>query len=364
MGNYKKYTIWLVGLLAAEVAIILATCLYLEPVLGDTTRLSGYSENDFGWNLPQITFEQPANPLKEKYDQYSDVLVLGDSFSFGGVLGMMNYPWQTYLTANTGLSVTTISHYNTKTNPPSYDASLIPSIVNSEEFIKNPPKLFILEVVERQLNILPKIDGDCKHHSKSDISLNITRLPKPTMIPEKLIHRSKVRPSLGQQINFAVKFWQTLLLINAGENQAYIFSLTKPELFSSRRNDTLLVYEGDVNKKQWSNKVIEDAKCKFINIQNMVQANGKTLFIVMIAPDKLTSYSPFLTDSSVINYSAIPKLASDPFLNLPRFDLPLQSAIKDGSVDVYLPNDTHWAGKGHQIVADALIKYLSKLPNN
>ena len=166
MDRYKLYTNWLIILIVVEATLILLTCMYLQPVTGDTTRLSGYSENDFGWNLPQKTFAKAAASLKEGYDQYSDVVVVGDSFSFGGVLGMMNYPWQTFLTAATSLSVITISHYTTKTNPPSYDPTLVYKIINSELFKRNPPKLFILEVVERQLNMLPKVEGDCRVHNK------------------------------------------------------------------------------------------------------------------------------------------------------------------------------------------------------
>ena len=357
MDRYKLYTNWLIILIVVEATLILLTCMYLQPVTGDTTRLSGYSENDFGWNLPQKTFAKAAASLKEEYDQYSDVVVVGDSFSFGGVLGMMNYPWQTFLTAATGLSVITISHYTTKTNPPSYDPTLVYKIINSELFKRNPPKLFILEVVERQLNMLPKVEGDCRVHNKikdkSDYSISNNN-SKPTVD----VYRPKNHPSLSKRIDFAVKFWKTKLLLNKGDNQAFLFALTSENLFSSARSDTLLVYEGDVKKKNWDAKLIENTRCKLINMQNMVQANGKTLFIAMVAPDKLTAYSPYLKDTSAAKYTVIGQLSTDSSLHLPRFDLPLQQAIKNGMIDVYLPNDTHWASIGQNIAATTIIDYL------
>ena len=364
MDNYKRYTIGLISFIIAGVVFILASCYYLQPVVGDTTRLSGYSENDFGWNVPQMTFVQAVNPLQNEYSTYSDMLVVGDSFSFGGVLGMMNYPWQTFVTANTGLSVATISHYITKTVPPSYDPSLIPSIVSSEYFLKAPPKVFVLEIVERQLNLLPNVSGDCKLHNRIHKNWNILPLPKPTMVPTKAISRSFERQSLRKQIEFTVKFWETYLSFNRGDNPAYLFSLVNSRLFSNKRSDALLVYEGDMDKRKWDDKVIEDVKCKLINMQNMVQSNGVTHFVIMIAPDKLTVYSPFLADSSLESISPIARLAADTSLNILRLDIPLQTAVKEGNIDVYLPNDTHWASKGQQVAAETLINYISNSSNH
>jgi len=358
MDVFKRYTIWLVSLLIIEIIVILSTCLYLQPVIGDTTRLSGYSENDFGWNKPQKVFKELANPLQDVYDHYVDVLVLGDSFSFGGVLGMMNFPWQTFLTAESGLSVSTISHYTTKTNPPSYDPSLIPAIVKSETFQKTPPKVFVLEVVERQLNILPEVNGDCKVTNKILNGRNVFVKPVQGMTPTIDAFRPKKRPSLKEQLDSAVKYWETLLLLNVDDNPGFVFDLTTANLFSNNKSQKLLVYEGDVKKKNWDDNLIASIRCKLINIQNIVQANGKTLFVVMIAPDKLTAYSPFLQDASVAKYTAIERMIPERALHMPRFDLPIQSAINSGMVDVYLSNDTHWASKGQQIAAETLKKYL------
>jgi hypothetical protein len=358
MVDYKRYTIWLVSLIVIETLVLLLTCLYLEPVVGDTTRVSGYSENDFGWNIPQKVFSQDATRLQEAYNHYADILVLGDSFSFGGVLGMMNYPWQTFLTAETGWSVSTISHYTTKTNPPSYDPTLIPAIVNSEMFKNNPPKVFVLEVVERQLHMLPKLNGDCKLINKINDYQQLSIKPVPGLVPTNEVYRTKIQPSFNKRLDFAVKYWENLLSFNTRENQSFLFGLTTSKLFSSKKSDTLLVFEGDVKKKNWDDKLVDSIKCRLLDMQNVVQANGKTLFVVMVAPDKLTAYSPLLVDSSIAKYSVIDRLASVQTLHLPRFDLPLQAVIKEGLVDVYLPNDTHWASQGQKKAAETLRKFI------
>ncbi len=359
MDNFKFYTWGLVTLVVANYIILLLACFYLEPPTGDTTRVSGYSENDYGWNVPQKAFAQLPAPLQEVYDHYADILVVGDSFSFGGVLGMMNYPWQSFLTAETGWSVSTVSHYTTKTNPPSYDPTIIPQIVNSDTFQKTPPKVFVLEVVERQLNILPKISGECKVTNKIHEYESPELRPISNMMPIIDVFRDNNRPPLNKRYAYAVDYLDTLFHLNYGDTRAFLFDLKMDKLFSSKKSGILLVYEGDVKKKNWNDHFVEDIRCRLINFQNLVQKNGKTLFVVMVAPDKLTTYSPLLKDASSAKYSPISRLSSDKSLHLPRFDLPLQSAVtKEGVVDLYLPNDTHWAGKGQQIAAKTLLQFL------
>ena len=364
MLDHKRYTIILVSIIFIEAYLMLATTLYLQPPTGDIASISGYSENDFGWNQPKKTFANPTSPLQEAYNHYTDVLIVGDSFSFGGVFGMLNYPWQTFLTASTGLSVSTISHYTTKTNPPSYDPKLIPAIINSELFKKHPPKVFVLEVVERQLHILPKFPGDCKAHSDIALNYDLKINPIPSLNPTTEVLRPFVKPSLSQQIGYSFKYWQTFFQFISRDSQAYIFELTTPKLFSSNRSDTLLVYEGDVKKQEWDDDRLKNISCILLNMQNFIQANGKTLFVVMIAPDKLTAYSHYLKDGSMATISAIERLKVDKALHLPRFDLPIQAKIDEGVVDVYLPNDTHWAYFGQQVAADTLTKYLLQFTSN
>ncbi len=91
-----------------------------------------------------------------------------------------------------------------------------------------------------------------------------------------------------------------------------------------------------------------------IEYQNKVQANGATLFMAMIAPDKLTAYSEFIGNDNVAHLSRIEETADTEGLNLVRIHKPLIEAIHDGVIDVYLPNDTHWGSAGHSNVADEL----------
>jgi hypothetical protein len=44
---------------------------------------------------------------------------------------------------------------------------------------------------------------------------------------------------------------------------------------------------------------------------------------------------------------------------MPRLDHAIQETIEQGAIDVYLPNDTHWSYRGHEIAADAVARYLN-----
>lgn len=128
--------------------------------------------------------------------------------------------------------------------------------------------------------------------------------------------------------------------------------------FSSRQSNTLLLYKHDLRKASWDTPEIAKIKCILMNMQNLVQANGKTLFIAMIVPDKLTAYSHHLMDRAYANLSVFDALAAEQSINLVRLDWAMQVAIDQGIIDVYLPNDTHWGYRGHQIAATSLAQYL------
>ncbi|HET6370235.1 MAG TPA: hypothetical protein VFG95_03510, partial [Nitrospiria bacterium] len=105
---------------------------------------------------------------------------------------------------------------------------------------------------------------------------------------------------------------------------------------------------------------VDSIRCGLINLQNRIQANGVTFFVILIAPDKLTAYADYITDRDFTQISRLDRLASDPGLHLPRVDLALKKAIDAGVKDVYLPDDTHWGSAGYKIAADTLVEYLKE----
>ena len=354
---HKRYARWLTFLILAEMTFLVSTSLYLDPVVGDMTRLGGFAENDYGWNQPQKVFEKQPSPLQEGYDHYADIVVVGDSFSCAGLCGTPNSPWQTFLTAETGYSTVTLSHY-THTEPPTYDASLLPKIITGDSFQKRPPRILIAEFVERQLDILPDVGGDCgiinPYKNKPDFR------PSPITLPMRDAYRIHNRTPLNEQLPYARKYWLERMKRTIKDSYTPVrqMELTAAALFSSKASNRLLVYEGDIKKKSWDEKRIADIQCKLAKLRNLVQQNGKTLFLTLIAPDKLSAYSAYLQDPSYAKTSVIDRLASDKSLHIVRVDQAMRAAVAEGTVDLYLPNDTHWGYRGHQTAAAAITRYL------
>ena len=93
-------------------------------------------------------------------------------------------------------------------------------------------------------------------------------------------------------------------------------------------------------------------------MRRQVEANGYTRLVLTVAPDKLTAYAEFLSDSDMKSASL---LALDSYRHpdvVPRLDRNLIAAIRRGERDVYLPNNTHWGSNGHRIVAETLLRFL------
>ena len=105
---------------------------------------------------------------------------------------------------------------------------------------------------------------------------------------------------------------------------------------------------------------ILNAGCELISLQNSFQDNGQTHFVVMVAPDKLTAYAPYLTSPEYKNLSRLNELYAIPGLNIIDMINPIRRSLQNGIKDLYAPNDTHWSSLGHRLASDTLIKYLSE----
>ena len=93
-------------------------------------------------------------------------------------------------------------------------------------------------------------------------------------------------------------------------------------------------------------------------MRQQVEANGQTRFVLIVAPDKLTAYSDFIANKKLRNISMLTELSERNNKVIPRIDLALISAIRNGEQDVYLPDDTHWGSSGHRIAAETLLDFL------
>jgi hypothetical protein len=130
-------------------------------------------------------------------------------------------------------------------------------------------------------------------------------------------------------------------------------------LFSSAIDREILLFNRDFWKVQhFQKEFIERRRCYISHLQNLSQKNGKTFFVALPAPDKTTAYEDYIEFKAIKNINLLELLDTDPRLHLVRTDRIFKKRIKEGVVDLYPSNETHWGSRGHRIVVESLIQYL------
>jgi hypothetical protein len=347
----RRYVLGLVSLAFLPALVLFVLGVFLEPLYGDLTRIGSYSEREFGWNKPQFKFTKQLF-TKDQYAQYYDVVVLGDSFS----RIWPQHQWQNYVVATTGWSVTTL------------DINLVKleSILDNPVFRKTPPKVFVLESVERYFPGHIKDGQPCKPSSKLKDSKFFVRPPLAQLdkLEKSARHVDRERDWSDVKLGYVIKYlwnsiWRTVN--GAHRTDARKVALVGSTLFSSGNKQEMLVYKEDFQKaSRWQEVGLQEMTCRIEQIRKLVEANGKTRFVLMVAPDKLTAYSDFVRDKGLRNLSMMTQLAELKPEVIPRIDLALKSAIRAGEQDVYLPDDTHWGSSGHRITAEAFLGFLQR----
>lgn len=330
-------------------AVFIFLALWVEPIEGDLTRLGGFMENDFGWNEPQQQFSSMLFKLEgnRKYNRYFDIVVLGDSFSNA-------YPraqWQNYFVRATGLSLVTYK----------VDDIDIESFVASPAYRDHPPRIVIYETVERSFigRATAWDKGDCKPAPFSKPPWKpLSQEPgnQPTFPHSRDTRAGLFHPNLSSGAHFLKRSIKKVF--NKKSHQAINIALSRSDLFSNRQSGQLLVYRNDFERYRVSKQDLNRAVCGLTHIQNTFQKNGKTFFVGMIAPDKLTVYMDVYKNFDREKINWMDEIEKHPQLHVPRLDVALQKEIALGVQDVYLPNDTHWGSAGHKITAETLYRYL------
>jgi len=341
----KVLGIAFVGILAS----VWGLAAWLLPVDGDLARVGGYAENDFGPKAPQAAFDQNlfkvTTDLKD-YDQYYDVVVLGDSFSVDQE--SRRFGWQNYFINRTGLSMIV---FDTRRYWPM-------EIYELPIFKQRPPKVFVFESVERYL-----------HERVAYFSGMSAPAAAPSTVPPDLFGGEKppALPVLEQSPNLVAGFDPNHVLGHLGavvqrhlrlNNQVVEIPLAKKGLFSSLNDTEMLVYFDEFKKQSLSEKDYSDLRVGASIYQKIIEANGFTQFVLLVAPDKSSTFAPYLKDIKDATANLIAELAKDPSLPVPCTDQILSEAIASGKKDVYLPNDSHWGSIGHKLFADTLADYL------
>lgn len=350
---HRKYVTAILALVFLPSLGLFLLGIFLQPLYGDLTRIGSYSERKYGWNKPQLEFIKPLYAT-DHYTGYHDVAVLGDSFS----RGRPHHQWQNYIAASTKWSIVTMD-----VNSESWE-----SVIDSPAYRNSPPKFLILETVERRF--LDRLDKKTPCDGAAPPGQPLQAGPEPgkshdMSIFAKYVDRGKhiEDVKLGFVFNYLK---QTLRRGMTGKDYTDVRSvaLVKDAPFSSVEKREMLVYKGDFKKMlPEEHRSLAEISCRLERIRARVETNGTTRFILMLAPDKLTAYADLLSDKTLQNISVIKQISPLHPAFIPRIDLVLSAAVRDGVIDVYLPDDTHWGSSGHRLVAESIMAFLWENPH-
>jgi hypothetical protein len=333
----------------AILAVVWGIASWLQPINGDLARVGGYAENDFGYRTPQAVFEKNlfkvATSLSE-YDKPYDVVLLGDSFSVDQV--NRRFGWQNFFINRTGLSMIV---FDTRRFWPV-------EIYKSPAFKKYPPKVFVFESVERYLHERVAYFSGMTPPPAAPASASID--PFANAIPPLLpLHEELPNPHAGFDPDHVLGHLgacvQRHIHLN---NQVVEIPLAKEGLFSSPNDTEMLVYFDEFKKQTLSESDYSKLRAGAEVFQKIIESNGITRFVLLVAPDKSSTFAPYLKNADQATANLIAELAENPALPVPRTDLVLSRAVAGGQQDIYLPNDSHWGSLGHKLFAQTLADYL------
>lgn len=343
----------LVALVPAVGLLLVGT--YMQPLDGDLTRIGYYPERDFGWNSTQTEFKSQLYSRSE-YVQHYDVVVFGDSFSNSRPLSQ----WQNYLSASTNWSIVTLDLPNRS----------LDSLLNNPVYQQSPPKIVIYESVERsfivRMNSFDPPSSQAVQISTRSIGKNLN---SDLNIPSNYLHEVRRGFSLNEiKLDYVRNFlwkgnWQ--FLPSKAQLRVPKVELDSIAPFSSRINKEMLVLADDFEKiSSWGNADLAEIGRRINHMREQIESNGKTKFLLMVAPDKLTTYARFSKDEKIRHLSGLAELAGQHPDVMPRIDLSLIDAVDANTVDVYLPNDSHWGSNGQRIVAETILGFMETVRDN
>jgi len=315
----------------------------LQPFATDLTRVGGFPEEDFGWSGIEYKFAEPPVPYikgEGVYEAYTDIVVFGDSFS-----QRKDSSWISHFVNATGLSAQ-VMHY---------DQGGIERVVDTDLYRTRPPRVVIFEILERMLlKTFRKEPVECR---LSDPGVLLPADFEPLEIP--LVEYLRDTNRRYGDYKLAAKIIRNRLLLLAGQEEKIkprIAKLTADTLFSHRKSGKLLYFKGDLEKREWPENLSSKIRCGLERIRQQTEANSYTAFAVMLVPDKLSIYSPWLVDSSKANLT----LLDDRILTTIPHSLDIRTMaareVEHGFVDFYLPGDTHWSSKGDRQVAQWMVE--------
>ncbi|WP_174442242.1 alginate O-acetyltransferase AlgX-related protein [Azospirillum brasilense] len=132
-------------------------------------------------------------------------------------------------------------------------------------------------------------------------------------------------------------------------------------LFSSAAATTTLFRAEDFQPWRADHRLLEERRASLHAIQDAVEANGVTRFLLLVAPDKGTVYADFLLEPPPHRSAGDEVLGADPTLQAGPLAAGLTALAAGGVRDVYAPNGSRWGLEGQLYAARTVARTLGRL---
>ncbi|GHV09619.1 hypothetical protein FACS1894162_0550 [Bacteroidia bacterium] len=269
----------------------------------------------------------------KNYRNYT-IFSFGDSFSNAGIIG-----YQNYIGHILGDSV-----LNVRNN----DAV---GLLNAGFFDAKKTKFVVIQHVERYfIGALLHLDFDKISSTKGEVLENSFE-KRPIADGDTIGYRAFNFGRISNWVKFKIgctKVKEAQLGINAFSHK--------------ERGNKLYFYKDDLDFARYQPHEIEQAKANLIRLHEKFAEKGVRL-ICVVAADKYDVHSEFIVNNPYPENHTLDYFSDlsqeNWFLNTKNL---LQPKVREGCLDVYMINDTHWSYIGHQLVAEEIVRRMSSSP--
>jgi len=314
---------------------------------GDLTRMAYISGSK--------TCRQYENdlPLKHiKHDKFLgqkvDMLIIGDSFSYGGGGGKNSY-YQDYIASINNFSVFHIPQYK------GLDKIRTISILNNNGYLdKIKPRFVLIEYSEKFCftDFSDKINFDESISEKELEGYETIKYDQKT----DLVDNKLIRLDFFSNANY--KLVRNRILYHLSDN-AYFSQVYKAKLdrqfFSAKNADVLLFFDADIkNRKKYNVDNITKLNDCLNVLSERLAAKGIRLYF-MPCVDKYNLYSKYIIGNRYPESNFFEELRKFPkryeFIDTKEI---LRKELENGVMDLYYADDTHWSWKASKKVFETV----------
>ena len=337
--NPKNYLIVTLGSASLLMAALFYSSIGVGDYTGSQTRTGGFLEKDYAPTEQQEVFSTSLFDDfdgQAVYEQYYDIVVIGDSFSRGPHISWLNFLAR-------DLQARAAFYHIDKLD--------IPALLDQPLFQNSPPKHLIVQSSEGKtfvrlsrlrrladLDPLPQVGPAAEAHQKFDVEMIKAKLTKP-------VNRET---ALGITAHYFRKAARRAVL---GDRGAVTLSvpIDCTSCFSHRQNSSMLIGARRLDRLAYKFNLRNQAAQGVRALRSVVEANQRTQVHTLIFPNKLNVYSRY-TQLERVPTIFDHRLPEDELRLIPVREA-LIRAVDCGVTDVYAPHDHHATIVGYGIAA-------------